>query len=1442
MILLVGNRAVLASDSICFRNPPIVSSIDHYTLSDGLASNNLNNVFLDSKGRMWVNPDVTSARQFRLSFFQFDGEQSQFYDLQPPWSSENDLSPVWYVLGESPDGYLYWADIENSIVFYWHPDTNVQHYLRVSPGQRLLNMASDAQGEIYLLLLDNAYDTDSGAKKYIVTRFSQDLGEEVASIPLDFIEDIVPPEAGNSTYPFVVDKSAAWFFHQRKGIVTLNLQNTTYKYLPWSEFDNMPPVLKTYFDFPLLSEEERDIPRQFEWKLIDFNEQEMLVYLGMQNGFFRIDRQTFQIYPEIRLNQRFIKGPDAGDLKLNQKVPYERFGGFMARVYFSRDQLNNLFIASGYYEPWNTITIRDSLEAILVDPEGNWIDYSHVMREMYDLSETKFSRPGTFYSNNFRYQLGSTVLEDGLLMLDLQPDLGILNHPKQRYYEFSGMTMLDRNTLLVNSNHQVLRLMNWRDTVAQYDRLTQWWHLAARTGSSIVNQGERIWMSVVYYMEPRTGLQWYEPATNETGYIPTKVPFEKFFFLNDNQVVLFEDRWDLPEIGAIHLLDLKSRTTQPLLYRGEPLSIGEKVNDLYFSSDRLLWVAAQNGLWKIDFSNSLVENFNQSEVIGNQNILCISPARDGKLWLGTVRSGIIKFDPISGDTQQITVAQGLSHNTVVGILVDEAENRWVSTLDGITVLNTQGKVLFELKKKDGLLGNWFYPNASFKSSDGLMFFGGAGGLSILKPDYVFASVSQRQPYRVILTGLEFYNHEKDQTVVRQGTFNQQEPLFIAANHRYLNLDFAITNYAGLDEHTYAYRLMPDPYTEQETEEIPWIDLGSESQLNLNNLPPGDFIIEIIGRDHFSKEGVIPLQIPVRVDNFFYRKWWFYVLSALPFLLGTFLYIRRIKGDKHRLEREVVLRTEQLHRDGEVIKEQADRLRELDKDKTRFFTNISHEFRTPLTVILGMAEQLRNQVKEKDIIRRNANQLLRLINQILELGKLQTGTMSASYIQGDIITFLKYYIESFHSLAEQKNIELEFESTENPLVLDYDPEKLNHILSNLLTNAIKFTPEGGKVRILVEAHRNISPPIYQFSVIDSGIGITQDKLTNIFDRFFQTEDKESQGKGGVGVGLSMVHELVKLLKGNISVQSLPGRGTMIKVMLPYTTVAQSEPNRQEEFSIEALKSGSTEKNSLTPGDSGKNDLSTLLIVEDNRDVTEYLIDRLKDEYHLLIAADGQEGLEIALEKVPDIIISDVMMPRLDGLQMCKEIKHDERTSHIPIILLTAKADIESKLAGLECGADVYLEKPFHKKELRLQLRNLSQTRQRLRERYINIENLEETPDKSVQKEDAFIFRLREIIIESMHEQNLGVPELCKKVGMSRTQLHNKIKALTGHSTSHFIKKVRIRQATRLLRTSEMNISQVAFEVGVDSLPYFTKIFTKETGLSPSKFRENASLEQ
>jgi signal transduction histidine kinase/CheY-like chemotaxis protein len=1108
----------------------------------------------------------------------------------------------------------------------------------------------------------------------------------------------------------------------------------------------------------------------------------------------------------------------------------------MLKVFFAGDKKNNVFITSGYYNRHvSPFEVKD-FQALLIDQAGCWYNYTGLLHQMNKKVKMDYKPHGRYFSTNFLNEIGSTVMEKGMAIMDLQPDLKIETISTTIGNGVRNMVSVDTSTLLVNRDDQLMLLSLtdhiWTQIEDKYFRLKEL--------SPLISKNGRIWMSSNQVFNGT--LLSFNPGNDQMDLFPIETEFERFAFINDQEIALFHDKGEFDDIGQLLIYNTETGSSKPFLLEDTAFSINSKVNDLLLTGENSLWVGAQNGLWHLDLSNNKVEHINHPDLPNDVNIICIYQGEDERFWLGTDKSGMLIFDYKINDIKQVSVQEGLANNVVVGMMVDDQSNRWVATFNGISIVSPKGKVLYNIRQSDGLIDNQIRPLAIAKLPNGKFAFGGTAGISILEPDHILNTLAKKERNLIYLTSLGYYSIEKKLDVSINNSFNKLSTIHISAAKRYLNLDFALSRYTDLPQQSYEYRILPAKATDNQTSQVPWINLGATSQVTINNLPVGEHIVQVQGVDKQLNPVVVPLEIPILVNDFFYRKWWFYALSALPFILGAFLYLMRIKGEKHRLEREVLLRTKELFRDKEVIKEQAVQLQKLDKAKTRFFTNISHEFRTPLTVILGMVEQIRNQVREKDIIRRNANQLLRLINQVLELRKLEAGNMSAGYVQGDIITFLKYFIESFHSLAEQKNIELEFESTENPLVLDYDPEKLNHIISNLLTNAIKFTPEGGKVRILVEAHRNITPPLYQFSVIDTGIGITQDKLPNIFDRFFQTEDKESQGKGGVGVGLSLVHELVKLLKGNINVQSVPGQGTMVKVMLPYTNVAQSEPNRQRVFSIEALKSGSAEKKSLTPGGSGKNDLSTLLIVEDNRDVAEYLITCLKGEYHLLFAADGQEGLDITLEKVPDIIISDVMMPRLDGLHMCKEIKHDERTSHIPIILLTAKADIESKLAGLECGADVYLEKPFHKKELRVQLRNLTQTRQRLRERYANLENLEETPDKSIQKEDAFIFRLREIIIESMHEENFGVGELCKKVGMSRTPLHNKIKALTGHSTSHFIKKVRIHQATRLLRTSEMNISQVAFEVGVESLPYFTKIFTKETGLSPSKYREESHGEQ
>ncbi|MGD9328922.1 MAG: ATP-binding protein, partial [Cyclobacteriaceae bacterium] len=1258
MFLLVGNTAVFASDSIYFYNPPSVTSIDHYTLNDGLASDNLNNVFIDSKGRMWVNPDVMTARQFRSSFFQFDGTKSIFHELTPDSLSKKSASKTWFIMGEAIDGFMYGANRLNKILFYWHPDNGIQYFFKLEANEKLLNMAPHPEGGVLALTVEILDQSNLGNETYRVIHVKNGIVRQVGSIELDFKDDLIPITPKRLEYPFEVTGNIAWFFHQRKGLVKLSLSSGAMEFTPWTDFEGTPLIKKDWQDVPNVS---------FYWNMVGVQKDDLLLYLGQQNGFFTLNIHNSKLKQDHRLNELIVR---------------ENRADYMLKVFFVRDKKKNVFITSGYHRGGASPFEVKDFQALLIDQAGCWYNYTGLLHQMNKKVKMDYKPHGRYFSTNFLNEIGSTVMEKGMAIMDLQPDLKIETISTTIRHGARAMVGVDTSTLLVNRDDQLMLLSVTDHTWTQIGDSTV--HL--KNLSPIISKNGRIWMS--NHQGINGTLLSFNPGNDQMDLFPIETEFERFAFINDQEIALFRDNGEFDNIGQLLIYNTETGSSKPFLLEDTAFSIESKANDLLPTGENSLWVGAQNGLWYLDLSNNKVEHINHHNFLNDANITCVYQGEDERIWLGTDKNGILIFNFKTNDIEQVSVQQGLANNTVVGLIVDNQLNRWVATFNGISIVSPKGKVLYNIRQSDGLIDDHVRPSAIAKLPNGKFAFGGTTGISILEPDHILNTLAKKERNLIYVTSLGYYSVEKKQDVNINNSFNKLGTIHISAEKRYLNLDFALSRYTSLQQQSYEYRILPAKSIDKQTSQVPWINLGAASQVTINNLPVGEHIVQVQGVDKQLNPVVAPLEIPILVDDFFYRKWWFYALSALPFLLGAFTYIMRIKGEQHRLEREVILRTEQLFRDREVIKEQTVQLQKLDKAKTRFFTNISHEFRTPLTVILGMVEQIRNQVREKDIIRRNANQLLRLINQILELRKLEAGTISASYVQGDIITFLKYFIESFHSLAEQKNIELEFESTENPLVLDYDPEKLNHIVSNLLTNAIKFTPEGGKVRILVEVHRNIAPPLYQFSVIDTGIGITQEKLPNIFDRFFQAEDKENQGKGGVGVGLSLVYELVKLLKGNISVQSVPGQGTMIKVMLPYTTVAQHEPNRQEEFSIEALKSGSTEIKSLTPGDSGRNDLPTLLIVEDNRDVAEYLITCLKDEYHMLFAADGQEGLEIALEKVPDIIIGDVMMPQLDGLHMCKEIKHDERTSHIPIILLTAKADIESKLAGLECGADVY----------------------------------------------------------------------------------------------------------------------------------------------------------
>ena len=513
--------------------------------------------------------------------------------------------------------------------------------------------------------------------------------------------------------------------------------------------------------------------------------------------------------------------------------------------------------------------------------------------------------------------------------------------------------------------------------------------------------------------------------------------------------------------------------------------------------------------------------------------------------------------------------------------------------------------------------------------------------------------------------------------------------------------------------------------------------------------------------------------------------------------------------------------------------EVERQKEISDAKTRLYTNITHEFRTPLTVILGMAEILKDlngneNYLKADAIIRNGKNLLQLVDQMLDLSKLDSGKLKVNKIKGNIVPFLRYIYQLQEYYAMEMNLQFKFNAESQSYLMDFDPEKVTTVVSNLLSNAIKFTPEGGQISMKIYSEKeNIC-----IEIKDNGIGIPPEKLESIFDRFYQVDGESTRKEGGAGIGLALTREIVHLLNGTIEVKSHPGFGTIFTVKLPFISVAEDSASIAEienESVFQGEKIETDDSNQIS-----SNDHKRLLIIEDNPDVVGYLLACYQNHFSIHIAKDGKQGYDLAVEEIPDIIISDVMMPEMDGFEVCKKLKEDYRTSHIPIILLTAKADIPSRIEGLETGADAYIVKPFNQQELLVRMQKLLELRRKLFRRYHNGNNLEFSSDPVIQKEDIFFKKLNDIILKNMGDEFFSIQALCSEMAMSKSQFYRKFKALTNQSAAKYIRTLRMKKAKELLQTTSLNITEVGYEVGMKSVSVFSKSFREEFGYSPTEF--------
>ena len=892
--------------------------------------------------------------------------------------------------------------------------------------------------------------------------------------------------------------------------------------------------------------------------------------------------------------------------------------------------------------------------------------------------------------------------------------------------------------------------------------------------------------------------------------------------------------------SAEQIINVPSQTPDSLFKAGK---VG--INPVYDKDS--IWVMASNasidfGTWtlvSINFRTKRVIchplNPDNTEPSSNLLMMINDPSNPQYLWIGTTGNGLIRYDKTSGNSHAFTTDDGLANNTIYAIVPDNDHNLWLSSNKGISTFNPLSHAVRNFDVADGLAGNEFNRWHCFQLPDGRIAFGGVNGYTVFNPADI--KDDNFQP-RILLTNILINNKPLADIALATGdksltdsNLNALSGLVLPYDQNFLSVEFASDEYNRPQKIRYRYRLL--------NFDNDWVYARDERSANYTKLPPGHYTLEIDASNTSGFWSNSTKTLQVTIVPAWWQTWWantIYVLVAMGLLLTFFYYrVRRI-----RLAQRMILQ-----------QKQTEQLKALDEMKSRFFSNITHEFRTPLSLIISPVEKLQREAKDEQTsrtlftIRANANRLLQLINQLLDLSKLDAGSMHLNFFRGRLDAFIEEMLSLFLPLAERKQIELTCHCSLPDEYL-FDADKLKTILFNLLSNALKFTPAGGRISITATQGEDNRITIV---IRDSGIGIPADKLPHIFDRFFQADDSRSRSYEGTGIGLALVKELAELMQGTVTAESRPDAGTSITLDFPAekagNTTAPRWQNEMETGTVQPHNNGLPQIGPtpiapapiapapIDPARIGSANLPLLLLVEDNEELLGFLRESFEQDFRVLTAANGQTGLQLAREELPDLVISDVMMPVMDGFALCRELKTDNVTGHIAVILLTAKISYESRLGGLQLGADDYISKPFHIEELETRVRNLLSHQEKQRSNFRRQLQQQDTAAQANGTENPFLKGIYSIIDEMIDDPQLGASKLAEKSAMSLRTLNRKLNATIGLTAGDVIRQYRLQKSIQLLKQGR-NVSEAAYMVGFESPAYFSQCFKDQYGVSPKDY--------
>ncbi len=855
-----------------------------------------------------------------------------------------------------------------------------------------------------------------------------------------------------------------------------------------------------------------------------------------------------------------------------------------------------------------------------------------------------------------------------------------------------------------------------------------------------------------------------------------------------------------------------------------------------YQNDKGIWIVTNNGIFLINpQTEEIIYHYTTKDGLPTNNINHLYEDKAGTFWVATKNNGLVHWDIAQNTFTQYTTANGLSNNTLYAVYEDAFNNLWLPSNYGLMCFNKQTLSTKVYLPKHGIAHEEFNTYSHFQAADGTLYFGGLSGVTQFHPNDIFQQNDSLPLYvtkvNILTSGAEYFNNKTTD-------FKKSEHITLQPEDRILEVSFSLLDYGQSSLNQYAYKI--EGYQNQ------WVYTG-ENKISLINIPYGTYNLVIKGRGATGDWSVKQLSIPLEIQVPFYKKSWFYGLMILLGSIGIIgmvkWRIQKLEEDRKRLEEEVRKRTYELEKDKEIISAQAEELKQRDETKTRFFSNITHEFRTPLTLIIGPTEQLLKDPNQKNRrplygVLKNAKQLLGLINQLLDLSKLESGGMKLAFFRGNIIAYTNELVDRLQPMATRNNQRLAFIANQHEWETYFDKEKWDKIIYNLVSNAIKFTPREGAIQISLLKAQQGNKEWIRLEVKDSGIGIEETKLNQVFNRFYQADGSSTREQEGTGIGLSLVKELVELQKGEISVVSEVGKGTsfMLEIPIPEKSTSVLPVNGQLENRVTPFPVIEFDPlpNIMVPTPKHTNvELLEILIIEDNTDMRAYIRSCIDENiYRITEASNGETGIEQALATIPDLIISDVMMPKKDGFEVTQTLRSNLSTSHIPIVLLTAKASLESRLEGLRRGADAYLSKPFSPDELLLRIQKLIELRQLIQLRYAHqFDKHSQKKDAQYEREDAFVNELKAYILENINN-TLNGDIIGKQFGISRMQLHRKLKALTNQSISEFVKTVRLEKALDLLNEKELNISEISYTTGFSSPNHFSRVFKEKFGKTPS----------